>query len=183
VLLALAAGGCGNEGHDSDSFVQREESRLIKVQSVGLAAFGPINPNTATARLTSSAFGSPSSTELSGGRCTRSWRQLGLKVEFIAPEHQEDPCGDAARIAGLRVAGAAARLADWRTAEGIRPGMSVKAMRAIYPDGRTERQGRVVLVDLLEPEAGAGSSQPVLVARTHRGRVRAMIFPIRTGGY
>jgi len=127
---------CAGEDADDDTgadFVQRPGSRLVKVQSVGLAAFGPINPHTAARSDATAAFGEPSAVERAGARCRRRWPDLGLAIEFAAVGG-EDPCGSGAGIEAIRVAGSAAVQAGWRTAEGIRPGMRVAGARRIYPE-------------------------------------------------
>jgi hypothetical protein len=152
--------------------VQREGSRLVKVQTVGLAAFGPINPHTATPSDAAAAFGEPSSAERHGDHCTRRWPDLGLTIEFGATDGDQT-CGSDAGIETIRVAGRAAVDAGWRTAEGIRPGMRVAAARRIYPEAR-RGGGRLILV-----RGGSdGETVTVLAVRTAGGRVREMSFPI-----
>jgi hypothetical protein len=152
--------------------VQREGSRLVKVQTVGLAAFGPINPHTATPSHAAAAFGEPASAERHGDRCTRRWPDLGLTIEFGATG-DDGPCGSDARIEAIQVAGRAAEEAGWRTAEGSRPGMPVSAARRIYPEARRGGDG-LILVE--GPDDG--ETVTVLAVTATRGAVRAMRFPI-----
>jgi hypothetical protein len=154
--------------------VQREDSRLVKVQTVGLAAFGPINPHTAIPSHTATAFGEPSSIDRHGDLCGHRWPGLGLAIDFAAPSGG-DPCGTEARIERIRVQGEPAARAGWRTAEGIRPGMSVAAARRIYPEGR-RAGGRLMLVR--GPASDPGERVTVLEARTAAGEVTGMTFPI-----
>ena len=111
---------------------------------MGLAAFGPINPHTATRSDAVAAFGEPASTSRHGESCRRRWPDLGLTIEFGA-RGGEDPCGESAGIERIRLAGRAAAEARWRTAEGIRPGMSLAAARRIYPEARRAEK-RLILV-------------------------------------
>jgi hypothetical protein len=178
LALGVVGAGCSN-GDDSNAvdFVQRPDSRLIKVQSVGLAAFGPINPHSASADDVAAAFGDPPVVSGTSGRCRRRWPGLGLTIASFGPGGA-DACGGAARIALIRVSGRAAAEAGWRTAEGIRPGMPVVAMRRIYPDPRRLPGGALALV---EPPAEVGGG-PVLVVAVDRGRVADLAFPIRERG-
>lgn len=152
----------------------------MKVQTVGLAAFGPINPHTATAAEATAAFGEPSAAAAEDGAfCTRRWAELGLTIEF-ATETGDDPCADDARILEARVGGRAAQGQGWRTAEGIRPGMPVGAARRFYPQARRNRDRELVLVPLLRERRSEGAG-PVLAVTTASGRVEEMVFPIATG--
>jgi hypothetical protein len=144
------------------------------VQSVGLAAFGPINPHTATVADAVAAFGEPDSIVAHAGRCERRWAAIGLAIEFA--DGAGDPCGASGEIEELRLAGAPAARAGWRTAEGIRPGMSLAAARRIYPEARRTRHGALVLV--APPPQDGPTGRPVLTASTANGRVDALIFPI-----
>jgi hypothetical protein len=177
-LAAIVLPGCSGNGGDGDevNFVQREGSRLVKVQSVGLAAFGPINPHTALSQHAEAAFGDPASIARQAGRCRYAWPALGLEIDFADPGG-DDPCGGEARIEIIRVTGAAGAKAGWRTAEGIRPGMSVAAARRIYPEATLEPSGRLVLVERLAA-SGSPAPGPVLIATTARGRIRGLVFPI-----
>jgi hypothetical protein len=177
VVLAVLAGGCGDDDPDAVSFVQLPDSRLIKVQSVGLAAFGRINPHTADAELTAEAFGDPTAAAPAGELCRMRWPELGLRIDFAAAEPGGDPCGAGAGIARLVVAGRAAANAHWRTAEGIRPLQPIAAVRRIYPEAGDLGAGRHVLV---EPPEGTPDVTPVLVVTIADGRVEAMEFPIET---
>ena len=171
---------CAGEGGDDihADFIQRAGSRLAKVQTVGLAAFGPINPHTAWPSNVTAAFGEPSSAERTGARCARRWRDLGLTIEFAA-RGGGDPCGSEAVIADIEVAGPVAAEAGWRTAEGIRPGMRVSAARRRYPDAQ-RAGGELILVE--GPENGdSGAIVTVLAVTTGAGRVTGMTFPIRGG--
>jgi hypothetical protein len=174
LALGLAGAGCSN-GDDSHAveFVQRPDSRLIKVQSVGLAALGPINPHAASADDVVAAFGDPPVIDETPGRCLRRWPRLGLTIVFSEPDG--DQCGGDARVGLIRVSGRAAADAGWRTAEGIRPQMPAAAMRRIYPEPRRLPGGALALV---EPPAEVGGG-PVLVVAVERGRVAALAFPIR----
>jgi hypothetical protein len=145
------------------------------VQTVGLAAFGPINPHTATASDAATAFGEPASTSQHGASCRRRWHGLGLTIEFGA-RGGEDPCGESAGIERIRLAGSAAAEAGWQTAEGIRPGMSSAAARRIYPEARRAGK-RLILVR--GPAGDSGEGVTVLKARTAAGEVTGMTFPIR----
>jgi hypothetical protein len=180
VAVLVAAGllpGCGDDGDDvAGDFVQKPDSRLVKVQTVGLAAFGPINPHTASAAHATESFGEPDSAVQRGLACTRRWNALGLTIRFAALEG-EDPCGSGARIEELTIAGPAAADAGWRTAEGIRPGMPLTVVRRIYPEAGRVAGGELVLV---EPTPGTDAGRtPVLTVAIDRGRVDGMIFPIR----
>jgi hypothetical protein len=174
LLGGAVASGCAGEGGDTVDFVQLPDSRLIKVQSVGLAAFGRINPNTATASLATQAFGEPSAVEPRSDACRRIWSDLGLKVDFALPA-DADPCAGEALIERLVVAGRAAAKAGWRTAEGIRPLQTVATVRRIYPEAGRVRSRRLVLV---KPPGGGGGDAPVLVVTIADGRVDAMVFPV-----
>lgn len=184
-IVALVAGillpGCSGDEREGDAaqFVQRPESRLVKVQTVGVAAFGPIVPHAASASVAASAFGEPASVARHRELCRRRWPVLGLTIDFSAPSGA-DPCGEQAGIESITVAGPAAAKARWRTAEGIRPGMSVAAARRIYPDAHRGRSGALVLV---EPPDGTGSDEagPVLAVTTAHGRVDALVLPIGAG--
>lgn len=154
------------------AFVQRPDSRLIKVQGVGLAAFGPINPHTATVPEVRKAFGEPTSETARGGECRRRWASLGLEIRFEAGP--EDACADQGRIVWLAVTGAPAARAGWNTAEGIRPLQPVDAVERIYPEVGAVRPGTVALV--IRPSELPGP--PVLVAKVAGGEVRRMVFPI-----
>jgi hypothetical protein len=156
-------------------FVQREGSRLVKVQTVGLAAFGPINPHTAVPAHAAAAFGEPSSVDLDQDLCRQRWPELGLAIWFATPDGG-DPCAAEAGIETIRLRGEAAAEAGWRTAEGIRPGMSVAAARRIYPEAEREQSGMLVLVELLEEIESGGD--PVLAVTTARGKVKTLTFPI-----
>ena len=145
------------------------------MQSVGLAAFGPINPHTAVPSDAVAAFGEPSSVDRQGELCVDRWPDVGLTIDFSAAG-DEDPCGADASIERIRVAGPAAADAGWRTAEGVRPGMSVAAVHRIYPEGYRGRAGTLVLVGA--PEASGSDARPVLVVTTAHGQVDALIFPI-----
>jgi hypothetical protein len=180
LALALIAGtvaGCSDGQGDTDEvdFIQRARSRLIKVQTVGLAAFGPINPHSAIPSHATAAFGEPASTRLRGGRCLRRWPDLGLTIEFAVPGG-EDACGESARIQRIRLAGPAAAEAGWRTAEGIRPGMPLAAARRIYPEARRAGK-RLILVR--GPAGDSGERVTVLKARSAAGEVTGMTLPIR----
>ena len=176
VIAAVAAvvSGCAEDAREEGPrFVQRADSRLVKVQSVGLAAFGPINPHKATPEHAVAAFGEPSGVERQGAVCRRRWRDLGLTIDFAT---EGDPCGPDAGIELLRVTGPAAVDADWHTAEGIRPGMSVAAALRRYPEARRAGTRRV----LVEGPAGDDPQEivTVLAVTTQAGRVDAMTFPI-----
>jgi len=150
----------------------------VKVQSVGLAAFGPINPYTAGPAQAAVAFGEPDSAAQRGSVCSRRWLGLGLTIEFGAREG-EDPCGSGAGIERITIAGPVAADAGWRTAEEIRPGMSLTAVRRIYPEAGRKAGRELVLV---EPPPGAGTGRtPVLTVTIDRGRVDGLIFPIGGG--
>ncbi|HWM63333.1 MAG TPA: hypothetical protein VNP96_05005 [Solirubrobacterales bacterium] len=150
----------------------------MKVQSVGLAAFGPINPHTAGPAHAAAAFGKPDSAVQRGSVCSRHWTGLGLTIEFGVGEG-EDPCGSRAGIERITVAGSVAADAGWRTAEGIRPGMSLTAVRRIYPEAGRQAGRELVLV---EPAPGAGPGRiPVLTVTIDHGRVDGLIFPIGGG--
>jgi hypothetical protein len=175
-LAAIVLPGCSGGGDgDEVNFVQREGSRLVKVQSVGLAAFGPINPHTAVPEHAEAAFGDPASIARQAGLCRYAWPGLGLEIDFADPGGA-DPCGSVARIEIIRVVGAAGAKAGWRTAEGIRPGMSVAAARRIYPEAGARRSGMLTLVESLERDR-----PPVLTVTTAGRRVEAMVFPIGAG--
>jgi hypothetical protein len=171
--------GCSGDEADEDEvdFVQREGSRLVKVQTVGLAAFGPINPHTASLSDAVAAFGDPASTGRQGESCRRRWPGLGLTIGF-GVAGGEDPCGESAGIERMRVAGRVAAEAGWRTAEGIRPGMSVAAARRIYPEARRDGK-RLILVRI--PGGDPGEHITLLSITTDAGRVDAMTFPIIAG--
>jgi hypothetical protein len=179
IIAALLAGllliGCSDDGvgEDAGDFVQLEGSRLIKVQTVGLAAFGPINPHTAIPAHAVAAFGEPSSVDRRGEVCRRSWSDLGLTIDFAGPP---DPCGPEGRVEEIRLRGPRAVEAGWRTAEGIRPGMPVSAALRRYPDAR-RAGGELILV---EGPATAGSREivTVLAVETAAGTVTGMTFPI-----
>lgn len=181
LCLALALAGCGGGSADDEvEFVQLPDSRLIKVQSVGLAAFGPIVPYTATASDAAAAFGESAAPAPDGAVCTRRWPELGLTIEFAA-RGGGDPCADDARIEEARVGGPEAERTRWKTAEGIRPGMGLAAARRIYPDAR-RRDGALVLVDLLAELRPEGTGPvSVLEVTTAGGRVDEMVFPIGAG--
>ncbi|MGH2992299.1 MAG: hypothetical protein ACRDL1_02040 [Solirubrobacterales bacterium] len=182
MITALLAGvlllGCSEGPGDEDAarFVQREDSRLVKVQTVGLAAFGPINPHTAIPSHAAAAFGEPSSVDRHRRLCRHHWPALGLTIEFAAPS-ERDPCGTEARIEGIRVEGPAAVEAGWRTAEGIRPGMPVSAARRRYPDARRAGGGLILVEGPAEDESG--EIVTVLSVTSKGARVEAMTFPIR----
>jgi len=172
LLAAALAVGCGQDGEaDGVTFVQLPDSRLIKVQSVGLAAFGRINPHTATASLAAQAFGEPAASVRRPATCRKTWPGLGLAIWFAAGDAR-DPCADDAQVRRLVVAGRAAARAGWRTAEGIRPLQPVAAVQRIYPETEPIGPGRHVLV---RPSA---HEDPVLVVRIAGGRVEALEFPI-----
>jgi hypothetical protein len=137
---------------------------------------GPINPHTAIASDAAAAFGGQSSADRRDRRCTRSWPDLGLTISFAA-SRGEDPCSGDARIACARVAGRGAVRAGWRTAEGIRPGMSVRAARRTHPRGRRVEPGVLVLVEGGEGD-GSDAKRPVLLVSVASGRVTGLIFPI-----
>ena len=85
-LVTAAIAGCTGDTESAtepSAFIQRPDSRLIKVQSVGLAAFGPINPHTANVSLVREAFGEPSSETVSGDGCRRQWASLGLEIRLM----------------------------------------------------------------------------------------------------
>jgi hypothetical protein len=155
--------------------VQNEHSRLVKVQSVGLAAFGPINPHTAGPSDAAAAFGEPASVDRPGELCVDRWPAIGLTIAFSAAG-DVDPCGPDAGIERIKVEGTAAAHAGWRTAEGIRPGMPVAAVHRIYPEVSRGRPGALVLVR--SPEASASDARSVLAVTTAHGQVDALIFPI-----
>jgi hypothetical protein len=178
LAVAFTGSGCSNrDDSGAVDFVQRPDSRLIKVQSVGLAAFGPINPHAASVDDVVAAFGDPPVVAETPGGCLRRWPGLGLTIVFPEPDGG-DACGGDAPIALIRVSGPHAAEAGWRTAEGIRPEMPVAAMRRIYPDPRRLPGGALALV---EPPAEIGGG-PVLVAAVDRGRVADLTFPIRERG-
>jgi hypothetical protein len=178
---AIAGFGCSGDGAPDDhgaDFIQRPGSRLAKVQTVGLAAFGPINPHTAGTTDAIAAFGDPSSARRIGARCSRRWHDLGLRIVF-ATGGGDDPCGSSGVIGRIEVAGRAAAAAGWRTAEGIRPGMPVSAARRRYPDAR-RAGGELILVE--GPKNGdSGAIVTVLAVATAAGEVTRMTFPIRGG--
>jgi hypothetical protein len=175
LLVGLALIGCSDDdgGEPAIDFVQLEGSRLVKVQTVGLAAFGPINPHTAIPAHAVAAFGEPSSVDRRGEVCRRSWSDLGLTIDFAGPP---DPCGPEGRVEEIRLRGPRAVEAGWRTAEGIRPGMPVSAALRRYPDAR-RAGGELILV---EGPATAGSREivTVLAVETAAGTVTGMTFPI-----
>ena len=173
LLVGLALIGCSDDGGPANDFVQLEGSRLVKVQTVGLAAFGPINPHTAIPAHAVAAFGEPSSVDRRGEVCRRSWSDLGLTIDFAGPP---DPCGPEGRVEEIRLRGPRAVEAGWRTAEGIRPGMPVSAALRRYPDAR-RAGGELILV---EGPATAGSREivTVLAVETAAGTVTGMTFPI-----
>jgi hypothetical protein len=175
LLVGLALIGCSDDdgGEPAIDFVQLEGSRLVKVQTVGLAAFGPINPHTAIPAHAVAAFGEPSSVDRRGEVCPRSWSDLGLTIDFAGPP---DPCGPEGRVEEIRLRGPRAVEAGWRTAEGIRPGMPVSAALRRYPDAR-RAGGELILV---EGPATAGSREivTVLAVETAAGTVTGMTFPI-----
>jgi hypothetical protein len=175
LLVGLALIGCSDDdgGEPAIDFVQLEGSRLVKVQTVGLAAFGPINPHTAIPAHAVAAFGEPSSVARRGEVCRRSWSDLGLTIDFAGPP---DPCGPEGRVEEIRLRGPRAVEAGWRTAEGIRPGMPVSAALRRYPDAR-RAGGELILV---EGPATAGSREivTVLAVETAAGTVTGMTFPI-----
>ena len=170
--MALVTGS-GEDG-DSADFVQRPGSRLIKVQSVGLAAFGSINPHTASALAVSEAFGEPASTAMRGEGCRRAWPSLGLTIAFAAAGGG-DPCAEEAHVRRLQLAGRRAAQEGWRTAEGIRPLQALGEVRGIYPEAPRARAGRLVLVAPPGGEAGGG---PVMIAAISGGRIERLSFPI-----
>lgn len=173
-LVVAAMAGCSDtdERPERSAFVQRADSRLIKVQSVGLAAFGPINPHTATVPEVRDAFGEPTSETAAGDECRRSWASLGLEIRFEADG--EDACADDGRIVGAAVTGAPAARAGWNTAEGIRPLQPVEAVERIYPEVEPIGAGTVALVT--RPSELPGP--PVLLAKIAEGKVQSMLFPI-----
>ncbi len=179
-MVALLAGAalwsCSDAPDDRAAvFVQNPDSRLIKVQSVGLAAFGPINPHLAVASDAVSAFGHPATSRRHGRRCVRRWPHIGLIADFGAGGGG-DPCAEGAEIAQLWLTGSAATRAGWRTAEGIRPGMRTAGVQRIYPDARRAGSGALVLVG--SPPQDGSTGLPVLMARTANGRVAELAFPI-----
>jgi hypothetical protein len=178
LLVGLALIGCSNDDGSEPAvdFVQLEGSRLVKVQTVGLAAFGPINPHTAIPAHAVAAFGEPSSVDRRGELCRRSWSDLGLTIDFAGPP---DPCGPEGRVKTIRLRGPRAVEAGWRTAEGIRPGMPVSAALRRYPDAR-RAGGELILV---EGPAGydSGALATVLSVTSNGRRVEAMTFPIGAG--
>jgi hypothetical protein len=181
MLVASGLPACSDGDGDEHAmrFVQQKDSRLVKVQSVGLAAFGPINPHTADSAAATLAFGEPASVQRHADLCRHRWPGLGLAIEFADP-NGEDPCGSEALIEAIRVGGPAAEAAGWHTAEGIRPGMSLAAARRIYPEAHRDPSAMLVLVERLRPE-GSGPIDPVLVATIADGSVAALIFPIDAG--
>ena len=178
VLAAVGLQACsGNDGDEhAVRFVQWEDSRLVKVQSVGLAAFGPINPHTADLGATTTAFGEPASVQQHADLCRHRWPRLGLAIDFADPGG-EDSCGSEALIEAIRVGGPAAEAAGWHTAEGIRPGMSLAAARRIYPEADRGPAATLVLVERLR-QGASGPIAPVLVATIADGRIADLIFPI-----
>ncbi len=173
LLAGLLVAGCSG-GDQGVRFVQRPGSRLVKVQTVGLAAFGPIVPYSATAADVVAAFGEPATTEPRGPACNRRWPRLGMTIEFSSAGGG-DPCDAGGLIQQARVGGAAAERVGWSTAEGIRPGIPIAAARRIYPDARN-RGDALVLVD-----SQRRADPPVLEVRSEGGRVSELIFPIRAG--
>jgi hypothetical protein len=174
-LATIVLPGCSGGEGGAVEFVQLEDSRLVKVQSVGLAAFGPINPHTAVPEHAEAAFGDPPSIARQAGLCRYAWPALGLEIDFADPGG-DDPCGGEARIETIRVVGAAGAKAGWRTAEGIRPGMSLAAARRIYPEAGARRSGMLTLVESRDRDR-----PPVLTVTTAGRRVEAMVFPIGAG--
>jgi hypothetical protein len=173
-LVVAAIAGCSDtdERPERSGFVQRPDSRLIKVQSVGLAAFGPINPHTATVPQVREAFGEPSSEAAAGDECRRRWASLGLEIRFEADG--EGACAGEGRILSMALTGAPAARAGWNTAEGIRPLQPVDAVERIYPEVGPIGAGAVALVT--RPSEFPGP--PVLLATIAEGKVETMLFPI-----
>jgi hypothetical protein len=150
----------------------------VKVQRVGLAALGPINPHTSGLPQFTAAFGEPASVDSRGADCLAHWPNEGLQVAFRAREG-EDPCGADARVERIVLAGPEAARERWRTAEGIRPGMPVAAVNRIYPEGRRRAPRTLVLV---EPPRGSGAgTRTVLSVTTSHGRVAEVVFPVGAG--
>jgi hypothetical protein len=176
LLFTASMAGCADAEPELPGFVQRPDSRLIKVQSVGLAAFGPINPHTATVSQVREAFGEPSSEIAGGAQCRRRWGSLGLEIRFEGGEGGS-ACTDGGRITWLAVTGERAASEDWRTAEGIRPLQSEQAVERIYPHVGEISPGVVVLV---RPPEGLPGPR-VLEVRMMGGKVRRMMFPVKAG--
>ncbi len=174
VIAAIAGCSDADDGPPRSAFVQQPDSRLIKVQSVGRAAFGPINPHTVTVPQLRQAFGEPSSETASGDGCRRHWASLGLEIRFDADG--EDACDDEGRIVWMAVTGTPAAKAGWNTAEGIRPLQPVAAIERIYPEVGAIGPGTVALVTRSSEFPGP----PVLLAKVAEGEVQSMIFPIDT---
>ena len=177
-FVAASTAGCSDTDSrpERSAFIQRPDSRLIKVQSVGLAAFGPINPHTATVPQVLEAFGEPSSETVAGEECRRGWPSLGLEIKFEGGDGG-DACAEEGRIARLTVTGQPAASEEWRTAEGIRPLQEVRAVERIYPEVGAIDPGTVTLV---EPPSGL-PGPPVLKVKVARGQVQALMFPIDGG--
>ena len=147
---------------------------------MGLAALGPINPHTATGSDAVAAFGGRSSVDRRGGQCARSWPDLGLRIAFATPKGA-DPCSGDARIGCAQLAGPAAVRAGWRTAEGIRVGMPVRAARRAHPGARPGGPGSLMLVEGPEADGSAGN-RPVVLATVGGGTVTTVTFPIQSAG-
>jgi hypothetical protein len=124
-------------------------------------------------------FGPPTTYAPVGELCPAEWTDLGLTIEF-ANLAGADPCGPDGRVGTVRVEGAEAAQAGWKTQQGATPEMDKRALQKLYPDMAESEETTFV------PEVPTGQLftlvDPTLSARVAEGRVLGFEVAVNAAG-
>ncbi|HEY4347176.1 MAG TPA: hypothetical protein VGM80_06260 [Gaiellaceae bacterium] len=160
ILAGLAGAGAAGAG----------SSRLIAGdRSAGGAVIASATPAQAAA-----LFGKPTTRHAEPPySCVIGWRQLGLVLDFI------DLDGGDACVKGTLIIATVTSRSGWHTARGLRVGDPVSLAHSLYPTAALHSEGAGLsgywlIVRHACKEVG-GSAFPGLLARTHEGRVSALV--------
>lgn len=154
--------------------------RTIVLADGRVTQLGPLDPLRDSALQALAEFGSPTSVGSSyESSCPYEWSDLGLSIAF-ANFGAGDACGQDGRIASFVLSGTVAAQAGWRISGGAEVGMSVNALRGIYPGARRSG-GELVLVETPSP-IGADGTVSVMTAYVAGGRAWAFRFYVGAAG-
>jgi hypothetical protein len=157
---------------------------VIEAGTKGVTGIGDFEPQTGSPVDAAKVFGPPFHVQRNEELCVNEWRHLGLLINF-ADLGGADPCSAEGAVGSVELSGATAEQAGWATDEGVRVGMSEKALRAIYPDAQEQSlPGLRNLLVLIEGPSvvGGGGSYPVLSARIENATVKALLMSVGAAG-
>jgi hypothetical protein len=159
-------------------------NRRIRVGSRGVTQVGGFRVRDESPVDAAKEFGTPSYVGPNRELCVVEWRDLGLLINF-ANLGGVDPCSSDGRVGSIALADEQAAQAGWETDRGIEVGMSVRELREIYPEAKSESvPGLGEILVLIEGRSlvGVAAASPVLSARIADGVVDELRMSVGTSG-